>query len=444
MAKKANPYPVLWSRDRQAQPRPFQLQALAVSKPSGIRGGRIAKPSRTGVTPVGGGISPKRGPVRGIGQKPSTGPGGAGVRPPGYDDLMAQIDELLASGGEGMTAPPQVPTGGGGGRTRIPSELLGALGTDVRAQQGAADRQYGRNEAATSMFRQFLEGELGTVGDRLAGGLDGVFGGIERGAERAGAMGDPGGGVGRAEMAAKEFGGDADLAKREMLGAVGDAKKGAMRAELAGSELAGNIAALGGEVERDMAAVASAIRRDAQSQLAMAKSGMHPDGTPMTSAERTDVMLRVQGETSARVFQAVQPIASRWHELKAGMQSQLAAVRQQAAQARLQAAQLRAGVGEAIGGLAGGKLQADSMAVEARFRAEQQKQAWWEMAASVKQMRETLKQAAVLRATELETQGLLSFADLVRSNPETVVSRFQGLLAVYAASAAMRGTTNFS
>lgn len=305
--------------------------------------------------------------------------------------------------------------------------------------QGAADRQYGRNNATIEGFRRFLDSDVAGAEGRSMAGLSGMDG-MGDFAERMARAGDPSGAVGEMRRAGKGMDQDIDEAMGTLRGARGQAGMAADQAQLGASQFAQDIAGMDSMVEQDAAAVASAIRREAQSQMQMARAGVHPDGTPMTGAERTDMMLRIQGDTSARVAQAVQPIFSQWHQLSAGLRSQLAQTRQQAAALRMQGAQTQAGIGEAMGNLGQSRAAIEMETANAMQRELELRRSYGELSTTIRQMKQSLQQAAVFKAVELETQGLLAYAELVRSNPETVVSRFQGMLAMYAAASAGSGS----
>lgn len=408
-----------------------------VSTSPGLGGFGTLNPSTGGFTGPGG-TSPVNPPSRG---KPAPGIEGKqgvtqGGGPPGYDDILAQLEEILGAdlGGE-MPAPPEIPFTGGG-PARIPTALQSALDVDSTRMQEAADRQYARNNERIGAYGRFLDDDLGTLGDRLTAGLEP----FDRVADSLESMGQGTGAPEYARGVHRDMMDASDEVDRDLRGAMRDAGGAVRAAEGAADEYAGNIAKMNGYVAEDAAAIAGAIHRDAQNAIKMARTGMHPDGTPMTAAERTDVMLRVHGEVQGRVTEAVQPIYSRWHQIQADMRGQLAQLRQSVSQMKAAKAQLGLGAAQQRGAMAGATAQTGLAAAEIEQRDAELRRTWSEASANIRQMKEQLRQAALFQAAALEAEGLSSMAELVKNNPETVISRFQGMLAIYAAASAASGT----
>jgi len=109
-------------------------------------------------------------------------------------------------------------------------------------------------------------------------------------------------------------------------------------------------------------------------------------------------------------------------------------------------AQLR--MGNAGMRLQGGALRLDAtktlasvqqQSVEDKLAGEHSRQQWSQISQRYREMDTQIRNAGVLAATQLEFQGRTALADMIRQNPESVVSWFQGLLAMYSAQSAATG-----
>jgi hypothetical protein len=322
------------------------------------------------------------------------------------------------------------PTGRNLSTFNLPGGQLPALPTqalleDTARMQGAADRQWGRNQAEIEGMRGFLDEAPGQIIDEAARGaaqLEGVAGEArDLGRQQEGdftAFRDN-------VMANADRGADranADIDQAYELGdeAVSEYQRSISRYEDRGAQ--------------DASAVASAMNRRAASSMRMARSGMHPDGTPMTPAEQADAIAQVQFDTQAQIQEAVTPMLSHYNDAIAGLEQNLASLRMGNAGNRLQGASLRTQA-ESFRADIGSQMGAQTLQAQAN------RQRMQELYSNLHQAGTQLRSAAILSATDLEMQGRMGMAQLVQQNPESVVGWFQGLMSLLSANAAMTGNT---
>lgn len=284
-------------------------------------------------------------------------------------------------------------------------QLSASMFGDIQRQQQAADRQHQRLGEQTAGFEEFIQGRAGDF-EQLAGEQAGVLGSE---AERLRAMGE-------GQLSALEE----DRAKFEEFKTD---TLGNLEERLGRSEKTFGDAIRRFEKEQTQAlpaAIAAGIRADAQAQMKEIQSGLRPDGSMMTEAERQDAMMQVQTRTARQVQQAVVPVQERAQE---------------------NLAQLRVGFSQ---------LQQGNAALEAQIRTEfgrqdisfQQQKTQLQgvqaqlgsMAANLVSLGEQLRSAAQLNAVNFEMQGRLSVSELIRQNPESVVGVFAGLAALLQAA----------
>ena len=134
----------------------------------------------------------------------------------------------------------------------------------------------------------------------------------------------------------------------------------------------------------DVTAAISGIRESMQPTLNAIRSGLTPDGNMLTPAQQKDMMLAVQRQVGSQVQTVATQMASQYNEARA--------------QLGLAFSGQRLGMQQTVG-------------------------AYNQMAASI-------RNAATAAALQFEASGNQAVADLIYRNPESVVSRFQGLLAL--------------
>lgn len=147
-----------------------------------------------------------------------------------------------------------------------------------------------------------------------------------------------------------------------------------------------------------MASTSEAIQRSFQQQ----KNQI--DNSDMTEEEKQSAHFQLQSQMRSQVASALAPLATRGQEMLAQLKNNLAQTQMSAGQTALGAGQQR-----------NSTLQAAQHARE------------WSG---------NLRSSAPVTAASLEMQGRTALAGMIRDNPETVVSKFQSLMALYGADKA--------
>lgn len=322
------------------------------------------------------------------------------------------------------------PATGQGRRNGVSSDdLLAAAGRDISAQQGAANRQFERNQGQIDAFGQFVGGitdAFGKVTGQNAEALGGVIGGAQdlaarqRGDFEAGAKGvQDSVNAGVNKVQGDVTAANADIDKGYDLGdkMVADYKQAIANYKDTGAQ--------------DASAAALGIRRNAQAQMQQASSGVLPDGTMMTPAMQADAMERIRTDTEQNVQSAITPLLSHHNDVVAQMEGTLASLENQNANMRLQGADLKQKgaslelEGEQI------KAQTGLTLSQQRLQQQQGERDLFNLSAGLEQFMANMRSTATLNSISLEMQGRTDMAKLVQENPETVVSVFNSLMAMY-------------
>lgn len=134
----------------------------------------------------------------------------------------------------------------------------------------------------------------------------------------------------------------------------------------------------------DVTAAIAGIRESYQPTLQAIRNGMNPDGTLMTPAQQKDAMFALQRQVGSQVQEVVTQMASSYNQARASLAA----------------------------GFSGQRLSSQ------------------QTAASLAQTAASIRNAAQAAALQFEASGNQVMADLIYRNPESIVSRFQGLLAL--------------
>lgn len=134
----------------------------------------------------------------------------------------------------------------------------------------------------------------------------------------------------------------------------------------------------------DVIAHISGVRESMQPTLNAIRNGLNPDGSMMTPAQRKDATYAVTMQTNSQVQQVATTMASQYNEARAALAQ----------------------------GFSGQRLSSQ------------------QLAGAYTQAASAVRNAAQATALQFEAQGIQSMADLIYRNPESIVSRFQGLLAL--------------
>jgi len=148
----------------------------------------------------------------------------------------------------------------------------------------------------------------------------------------------------------------------------------------------------------NMASQSEAIQRSFQSQMNQIEN------SDMTPDEKRSAQFELKGQMRSQVAAAMAPLATRGQEMLAGLKNNLAMTQMAAA--------------NQTGNVGAQRSQVLGMAQRAR-----------EFSAN-------MRNAGVMAAAQMEMQGRGALAEMIRGNPETVVSKFQGLMSLYGADQA--------
>ena len=348
--------------------------------------------------------------------------------------------------------------GQAGGGTKFDPLLSNALLTDVDKMQGAADRQFGR-----------VNQEIGGL-DRFLGGVRGdVMGVADQSGQQLRGYADEMNQLGQGwETDIKGQLGPIQQRTRE---GVGQFNQGLDRAEAGVDKAMGRVPDFMGDIEegykfgddavatmkeavqgyRDMTAeeasvAANAIKAGARNGLAQVPT-VDATGMPIPASVQAEMRQNISRDADVQAQTQVTQIYSKFNDSLAGLKNALANVQLQAGSQRLEGAGLKqqgaalelegAKTKAGIAGqrLEGTKLEADvGMAgVDATLRAQQNRAEMAKIGAGLYEADANIRNAAIFNAVSLEMNGLVQKAQLVMQNPETVVSWFEGMLAMYTA-----------
>jgi hypothetical protein len=374
--------------------------------------------------------------------------------------------------------------------------LTDALGRDAGLQQQYADEQWGRNEAATNQMRGTIDGLQGIVGEAR-----GMAGDLERYGQ--GSVQDARGMhqqfTGRADDILrnlddglspimdmlKGFGARGEQLSKEMA-AIGkqaaqvvggrDVEKILREGMRIADQAVKGFQSAAGKYEnmtmQDASSMASAITRNNRQEMKMVEGGVGPDGSPLTMAQIMEMRNEIKGRTSEQVQEAITPVLSRFNETRVALGQAIAGLKMQSADFRMTSAQILndtnrnklAGLGLNLQALEGVRenerlmLDGKNLALNAQFtraqiasglneqvlRSQEGVQQMIQFGGQMTQSAKSLMQSALLTTAQLEMEGRVNVANMIRANPRSIVSFFEGLLSLFSANAAMTGSTDGS
>lgn len=314
-----------------------------------------------------------------------------------------------------LPAPPPPPG------TDLPKLPLQALLEDTHNMQGAADRQFVRNNAQISAIQGLVGRAPGQIMGQARSGADELAGV----AGRAEALGQQqvNDVTRRADDVMSKFDAGRDTFSR-------DINQGYRLGDQSVSGFQQAISDYADRGAQDASVIASGIRANSSQQMKMARAGIHPDGTPMTAAEQHDAVFQVERATSEQVQSAVTPVLTQYNNTVASLRQTLASLQQSNAGLRMTGAGIKEDYEKSRGQL-GATLNGQILQAHANQNNLMQ------ISAGLHEARTAALNAAQLAAVNYEMQGMNTVAQLTQQNPESVVSWFQGLLALYSAGAAM-------
>lgn len=324
--------------------------------------------------------------------------------------------------------------GGGGGAI---DSLFGTVTDENARMQAAADRQFGRNNEQIQGYGDFLSTlnpSLMGVSDRNAALLFGAAGQAT--------------GLGDTAVRDQRSRGDAIMAALEgdlsRVGGTADRIEGdadaALRYGAAGVRAAGN--ALGGyqsDSQANISATVSGLHRQMQTRSQLVNSGINPDGTMMTPAERQAAQRQLTFDTMQATSGVVSQMREEQSRIAAQLGMQLAGTNISAGQIALGAAGARTEAGRLREGVATTRATVGSSVSGQALDVERLRTGYRQLASGLLESGANMRSSALTLALQLESQGRIAMAEMVRNNPESVVSSFASLLQLYSVASAPGG-----
>jgi len=168
-------------------------------------------------------------------------------------------------------------------------------------------------------------------------------------------------------------------------------------------------------------------------------SGLNPDGTMMTPAERQAAQRQLTFDTMQATSGVVSQMREEQSRIAASLGMQLAGTNISAGQIALGAAGARSEAGRMREGVATTRAGVGTTVAGQAMDAERIRANYRQLSASLLESGGNMRNAANALAMQLESQGRTAMAEMVRNNPESVVSRFASLLQLYSVSSAPGG-----
>lgn len=335
---------------------------------------------------------------------------------------------------------------------RVPPILLQALARDTAAMQSAADEQYARNNEQIAG----IGGLVNSIVPSMTGQSDALAAILSTLAGQAQGLGlqQVGDVTTRVNDLFGQVSGNIDQFQKNVRG---QAARGIadVNADVNSSYKLGDNAVAGFEnairnfqdrSAQDAASTASGIRRSMQSAMNEIRSGVNPDGTPMTPAEKQAAILNLQRTVGDQVDQTVTGYFSDYNKARAALEQNLASLRMNNAGLRQSGADIKlratqTGLQAEQLALAGEQLRAQTglQGNEQIIEAQKGQREMMDLSSNLMTFMASMKESSLMNALNLEMQGRTTMAQLVQQNPRSVVSWFQGLLALYATAAGQGG-----
>lgn len=283
------------------------------------------------------------------------------------------------------------------GYLRWDAALAGAMGTDIRNQQGEMNRMFGAGQKQIGMSEDALQRGIGTmqsVGAEQRQNFSQMAGGLE-------------------QQGQKDFEGFTKY-RDEQMGRV-DKDISAANQQAAGA-VSGYEQAIGQFKDtgaQDAANAAFGMRRNIEMANKQIDAGLNADGSMMSPAEKQAARQQLYSESESQVSQAVTGIYSNMNQQVASMQGNLAGLRTGQAQQTLAGGQLRGQIGTTFGA-----QTLDAQQTNYRMK---------ELGSNLRTMGEQAYASAMQQSVMFEMQGRQTMAQMVRENPRQFVSMFAGL-----------------
>jgi hypothetical protein len=369
------------------------------------------------------------------------------------------------------------------GFDNVPPTLVDALFGDTQMMQSAADEQFGRNNAASGAFLDTLQGSSQDVQQGGMAGANRLRGLGDQMQQQAGL--DFNSVASLLEGLSDNIDGAADAGRRGMTqaqGNIGNAVRFGM------SAVSGANANVDADIEeayrlgddavakweqdinsykdttaQDASIVSQAIHANAARMKEEIKS-QYGNQTGRVNPEMEKQLMDLELQTGMETQRAITPMMSRFNETITSLKQNLATLRMGNAGMRLQGAGLRqqgaslglqaAGLG-IEGGKADAQIEAEKFGMErdasgvrlgeadAQMRNQAGAREYASLVSNLYQAGEQIGQAAIVDTARMRIEGMNAYADMIAANPRSVVSWFQGLLAMFSASQAMAPEPSF-
>lgn len=288
----------------------------------------------------------------------------------------------------------------------ILEQMAQALMGDMFRQQGAADRQFERNEGAIQGINQVLGG--------VRGRLEGQASESAMNLNRLGELF-----LGRAENTLHSFDEASALLTKDISGQVRGATQAASR-------VVSNERRVEREFQSSEAALAVnvtlGIARDGRQRKELINSGVMADGTLMTPEQKAQLSQNLDRDMRENSFSVRAELAQAYNIGKATLGGRVSTALANLASVKLSGAGLLANLGTA---LSGQRVQLEGLRNQTA-----------EFAGNLNIMGEQMRASAQLASVQFEIQGRMGIAQLISNNVEGVVSMFAGLSSLFAAFSA--------
>lgn len=319
-------------------------------------------------------------------------------------------------------------------------DQAGALMKDEwGAKQGAADRQFGRNNTEINATRDFLSGMPGqfdAASNQAGGQIDDLMGSLSRFGEGqsskvTGAINDLLSGV--VSRAGNSSANIDNITKDGMI----QMRQSADRAEATAADAITKYDT--GVQENVIQATVNGMRQQMRTRMGQIANGINPDGTRMTPAERAEAQRNLtfdMGQQTATM--AAQVRQSAQHEM-AGLRTNLAALQMEGGKMRGAAADLGLR-GEDMKAQQGDRITAArNSGINAILASQEGQRAIQGMISNLTQYKTQLRNGNKMASLNMEMQGRTGIAEMVRDNPETVISILSSFLSLGAIASAPGG-----
>jgi hypothetical protein len=269
--------------------------------------------------------------------------------------------------------------------------LAGAMGTDMRNQQGSMNQQFGEMRGQIGQYEDALQRGLGTLQSVGAGQRD-TMRGLATGAQAQGQQGF------------EEF----KAFRDQQMGRVDqDISKSNQFAAQATENYQQAISQFQDTSAQDAANAAFGMRRSAQEQLSQINM------LDVDEGQKAALRQQLSQDVGNQVTQTVTGIYGNMNQTLASMRGNLSSLMGAQSQTALGGGQLRGQMGTSFGAQT--------------LEAQQSNQRMMELGINLRTMGEQAYASAMQQSVALELQGRTTVAQMIQENPRQFVSMFAGL-----------------